>query len=213
MAQREQRPVGGSPMADHNSADESNGPDQLRVAMMRRRAQQRKAAQAGDGKSGQPEKAAEPGHELMTPSFADEKDPAKHADKNAAYGHPDGLMPMGESQAEVKDGAQIPLPGDKGILSGEATVKLGGKDEKLAAGTVVEVLGGADKLRSKSSRATRDRNRWFRYRCSRLSPVWRSATIRRPNATTSIKSTKASFGTTRDQSPRTLPRDISATVI
>jgi hypothetical protein len=37
---------------------------------------------------------------------------------------------------------KTPVPGDKGVLTGEVVAKIDGKDVTLAAGTVVEVVGG-----------------------------------------------------------------------
>jgi hypothetical protein len=70
------------------------------------------------------------------------KDPAK-SDKELMV--PD----LSEGKGSTAD-KNTPVPGDKGILSAETTTQIDGKDAKLAAGTVVEVIGGAgDHLRVK----------------------------------------------------------------
>ena len=52
--------------------------------------------------------------------------------------------------SEIDADEKTPLPGETGILSAEVTAKIGDKETKLPAGTVVEVIGGrVAKLRVK----------------------------------------------------------------
>jgi Calpain family cysteine protease len=130
-------------------ADETSDP--RRAAALHRRAKQRKDGKDGgpDGKDAKDDKNKDKhdpatktgdgdGDDLMAPDFSADGDKAK------------GKKDEKEKEKEKEATAPEIVAGATGILSGEATVKLGGKDSKLATGTVVEVVEAKkDKLKVK----------------------------------------------------------------
>jgi hypothetical protein len=143
MGEREQRRApGASGHTSHSGGDEGPSHEhRVRVALMRRRAQQRAA-----GKSGEQQKPAEEAKRAEAPDDG-LLEPASLKEGGAEGKSADLMQPDWNTPAV--DGPPIPLPGEKGILTGEVSVKVGGKDTVLSSGTVVEVIGGANKLRVK----------------------------------------------------------------
>jgi hypothetical protein len=154
--ERDRGPAGGGGVA--GETHDSDVDPRLRAAQLRR-ARERRAGRTGpakddpnglmepaslkDGKSAKPGNAEKGGHvptgdELMEPDFTKDAKAGK-----ADLSDKDALMAPADLESDGVSGHAGPIPGDTGILSGEVTLKLGGKDAKLTSGTVVEVIGGA----------------------------------------------------------------------